>query len=227
MSRPAIIVMAKAPRAGRAKTRLVPPLTHAEASELAACFLRDTVASAHRVASEVFVAYTPREERATLEAVLPGHALWIEQRGSDLGARLDGVAEEAARLGLGPFVIVGADSPTLPHEFLQTAIESLESRAADIALGPTDDGGFYAVALQRPAAPELFHAVAWSTPRAFRETSDNAARLGLTLAELPRWYDIDTPDDLRRLRAEFSTDEDARLRAPATFQWLSSHPNNL
>jgi rSAM/selenodomain-associated transferase 1 len=222
MSRPAIIVMAKAPRAGEAKTRLVPPLTRAEAAALAACFVRDACATARLAASDVLVAYAPSDGRASLEPILAdAPALWLEQRGADLGARLASAAAEAFAQGFGPVVLVGSDSPTLPPDFLRAALDALASGAADVTLGPTDDGGYYAVGLGRPA-PRLFRSVGWSSPRALADTAANAARLGLRLAQLPRWYDVDTPADLRRLREELAADEHARARAPSTSRWLQA-----
>ena len=231
MSRPAVIVMAKAPRAGEAKTRLVPPLKPSEAAGLAACFFADTVSLALGIAGQVVVAYAPADGRAALADALREHAhapdagrmLWLEQRGDDLGERLAGVVEHAAALDLSPLLIVGADSPTLPPSFLATALEALSHARADVALGPTDDGGYYAVALRAPA-PGLFDAVEWSTPRAYAQTARNAERLGLRLLELPRWYDVDTPADLSRLCAELSADEDARRRAHATYRWMLAQP---
>jgi glycosyltransferase A (GT-A) superfamily protein (DUF2064 family) len=144
---------------------------------------------------------------------------WLEQRGGDLGERLAGVIERAAALDLGPLVVIGADSPTLPPAYLATALGALARGEADVALGPADDGGYYALALRAPM-PGLFDSVEWSTPRAYAQTAGNAARLGLRLLELPRWHDVDTPADLLRLRDELAEDEDARRRAPATYEWL-------
>ncbi len=224
--------MAKAPRPGGAKTRLVPPLTPSGAALLAACFFADTVSLARGVAEEVAVAYAPADGRAALEEALrvaapetspeAGRVLWLEQRGDDLGERLAGVVGRADELGLGPLLLIGADSPTLPPAFLASALEALTHARADVALGPADDGGYYAVALRAPA-PGLFDSVEWSTPRAYAQTAHNAARAGLRLLELPRWYDVDTPADLRRLRAELSADADARRRAPATCRWMLAH----
>jgi glycosyltransferase A (GT-A) superfamily protein (DUF2064 family) len=147
---------------------------------------------------------------------------WLEQRGADLGERLAGVSERAFREGFGPLLLIGADSPTLPPNFLATALEELAGGRADVALGATEDGGYYAVAL-RTHARGLFDSVEWSTPRAYAQTARNAARLNLRLLELPLWYDVDTHADLARLRAELDADENACRRAPATCAWLRAH----
>lgn len=226
MPDPTIIIMAKAPRAGEAKTRLAPPLTQEEAARLASCLFADTVSVALSKGVAVVVAYAPADGRTTLEEALRedtlGSLLWFEQRGEGLGERLDGVVERAFAEGFGPLLLVGADSPTLPPAFLASALEGLTGGRADVVLGPTEDGGYYAVGMREPAAG-LFDAVEWSTPRAYAQTARNVARLGLRLSELPFWYDVDTPADLARLRAELDDDKDARRRAPSTYDWLRTN----
>jgi hypothetical protein len=220
--RPAVIVMIKEPRAGLVKTRLVPPLSAQEAASLAACFAQDVVNSAKRAAADLIIAYTPASGRATLETFLPGDLLWLEQRGADLGERLEQAAAQAFDLGFGPLILLGADSPTLPHSLIATAIDALSAAGGDddVALGATEDGGYYLVGLRR-STPGLFQDIAWSTPQAYAQTARNASRLGLRLLELPPWYDVDTFADLLRLRAEIFSDHEARRRAPATCRWLN------
>lgn len=215
--------MVKAPRAGAVKTRLVPLLGVEGAASLAACFALDTVACARRAARDVFVAYAPPEGRPALEALFQQPALrWLEQRGDGLGARLAAAVDDATARGFAPLLFLGADSPTLPDAYLRQALDALSAGEADVTLGPTDDGGYYAVGTRRPAG-ELFRGVAWSTPRAYRDTAANAARLNLRLLCLPAWYDVDTPSDLRRLREELTGDHEARGRAPHTCRWLATH----
>jgi rSAM/selenodomain-associated transferase 1 len=221
------VVMVKAPRAGAVKTRLAPPLTRALAASLASCFARDTVDSVRRVVREVVIAYAPEDGRATLEALFKDEGLlWFAQRGEDLGARIESAASHAFAQGRGPVVIVGTDSPTLPPAFVERAVASLSSGESDVALGPTEDGGYYLVGLRQNFAG-LFRNVEWSTPRAYVQTAENASRLGLRLLELPRWYDVDTQADLLRLRDEMLSDEEARVRAPSTREWLRAHASSL
>jgi rSAM/selenodomain-associated transferase 1 len=222
MSRPVVIVMVKAPRAGFVKTRLVPELSEADAAALAACFARDVVLGAGQVADNLLIAYTPADGREVLETILPGGGLWFEQQGEDLGERLESVAAHAFDLAFAPLIFIGADSPTLPPAFIATAIEWLTAKKADVVLGPTEDGGYYLIGFHRRERG-LFQDVAWSTPQAYAQTAQNAAQLGLRLRQLPIWYDVDTPSDLSRLRAELTSDREARRRAPATYQWLLEH----
>jgi rSAM/selenodomain-associated transferase 1 len=219
MSRPVIIVVVKAPLAGLVKTRLTPPLSADDAAALAACFAQDVVNNAKRAASELIIAYAPASGRDALDKLLRGKLLWLEQQGADLGERLEHAAMHAFDLGFSPLVLLGADSPTLPHAFITTATQSLAAAESDITLGPTEDGGYYLVGLRRPTSG-LFQNIDWSSPQAYAQTVRNARHLGLRLLELPPWYDVDTFSDLLRLRAEIFSDEEARRRAPTTYRWM-------
>ena len=211
--------MLKAPRPGLVKTRLTPPLSQNEAAELATCFAQDVVTGTLLLAGSVIVAYFPTDSRAELAAILPSRVTWVEQRGEDLGARLNAVSIQAFSLGFSPIVFVGTDSPTLPPAFIRSAIDSLTTGKSDVVLGPTEDGGYYLIGVCRPMS-ELFEGVAWSTSNTYAETADNATRLGMRLLALPLWYDVDTPSDLQRLQREVLTDTEARKNAPATYEWF-------
>ena len=215
MIRPVIVVMVKAPVPGTVKTRLrLPP---EGAAALAAAFACDVVQNA-RALADVLLAYAPAEGRALLEPLLPPDLRWTSQRGGGLGERLAGVMADAAALGFGPLLVVGTDSPTLPASSFTQALALLAD--TDVVLGPTEDGGFYLLGTHRPLS-QLFDAVAWSTAEVLAQTAENARLLGLSLAFLPPWYDVDTPEDLSRLRRELDSSPDARKQAPATAQLLT------
>lgn len=217
---PAIVVMAKVPRSGFVKTRLRPFLSDEQAAELAVCFLQDTISNVKSATGKIIVAFTPAGERESLKAILPEDLILIEQNGNDLTERLESVIGFAESRKFSPIIIIGADSPTLPVEFIQKAIESFKNET-DIALGATFDGGFYLIGL-RENHFGLFENIAWSSPSVFGQTKTNIERLGLNLFTLPDWYDIDTPDDLIFLR-EKMLDEETKKRAPKTYQWLLSN----
>lgn len=215
--------MAKGPRPGKVKTRLVPPLTELEAAALAGCFVHDTVLNVRKIVEDLMVAYAPTDARLDLETILPSNLLWFEQMGDNLGERLDSVAKHVCFLGFSPFIIMGADSPTLPGTFIGEALEVLASGRADISLGPTTDGGYYLVGLNRPI-PNLFQNIDWSTNLTYEHTVANATTLGLRLHALPKWYDIDTPADLYLLREQICSGNDELVhQAPNTYSWLKAH----
>jgi rSAM/selenodomain-associated transferase 1 len=198
-----LAVLAKAPRAGAVKTRLCPPLRPPEAAELARCFLLDAV---HRVGAVAgtrpVIAYAPPEARGEFERLAPGFAL-LAQRGDDLGARQSRLLTDVLALGHAAALVMGTDAPTLPRECLDEAVSLVMAPDVDLVLGPTDDGGYYLVGLRVPC-PALFEDMPWSTSAVLSRTLERAQRLGLRVACLPAWFDIDTKADLERLAAELA-----------------------
>jgi len=225
MPGPAVVIMCKAPRTGEVKTRLTPFLPAEEAAALAARMFQDSFRNAARASREVFVAYAPGDGRAALEELLRAEspvvvAQFFEQHGADLGERLEAAAAHAFARGFAPVLIKGTDT-CIPTEVLAAALRALSAGEADLALGPAEDGGYYLAGLRSPE-PDLFRGVAWSTALAYRQTADNAARLGLRLLkDLPRLHDVDTPEDFERLRRELLANPQRALRyAPSTYRWL-------
>lgn len=220
---PAIIVMAKVPRAGEVKTRLRPFLTAEQCASLAVCFLKDTVANAAKISSNIIVAFAPPEQRTEIESLLPDEIVFIEQHGSNLGERLKSAIKDAENLGFNSIITIGTDSPTLPLKTLQSAVESFLEPAADLVLGATKDGGYYLIGL-RKSIPEIFENVSWSSANVYRETIEKAKSVGIeNLIELPAWYDVDVPADLIFLRDEIFADETSPRRVSETYRWLLAH----
>lgn len=205
----ALAVMTKAPRAGASKTRLVPPLTHAEAAALSACFLRDTTINIADVirgthASGVAV-YTPSGAEEAFDGLLPAEFSLLAQRGDAFGDRLFHAAEDLLAVGYESLCLIDADSPTLPTRLLADAVNELARPGDRVVLGPCDDGGYYLIGLKR-AHRRLFTDVAWSTARVLAQTIERAAEIDLEMATLPAWYDVDDAATLGRLRAELFAD---------------------
>ena len=195
----AVAIMAKAPRAGEVKTRLCPPLSLVDAAELYRRLLLDKIEQVRSLrTASLAIAYTPGEARAFFEEVAPGFVL-VPQRGADLGDRLANSLGELLDTGHRGALAIDSDTPTLPLEFLQQALDLIVTPEIDVVLGPTEDGGYYLIGL-RAVHRELFEAMAWSTQQVLPETIRRADAKGLRVACLPPWYDIDTPDDLARLR---------------------------
>ncbi len=227
----AIAVMAKAPRPGRCKTRLCPPLSHEQACALSRAFLADITAnlfaaSRHAPITPV-VAYAPAGEEALFEGVLaPGTRLLLAD-GS--GAMPDGVegfgrcllATVRALLdeGFDSVCVLNADSPTLPTATLVQAATLLAQPQAGAVLGAADDGGYYLLGLRAAHAP-LFTDIAWSTGAVAEQTRQRARDAGLAIAELPPWYDVDDEAALHRLLAETGGRGAGAYAAPATTSCL-------
>lgn len=205
--RPYLAIMAKAPRAGEVKTRLCPLLRPGEAAALARAFLLDAIALVAGVGTaRPAIAYAPAEAAPVFAALAPGFALFA-QRGADLGARLAHAFEDLLATGAPAAVVIGSDVPTVPRAHLEAALTHVAD--ADVVLGPSEDGGYYLIGL-RAARAELFRDMTWSVSGVLEETVGRARRLGLRVALLPTWFDVDTGEDLARLEASLAVSAGAR-----------------
>src|SRR5215210_1032277 len=194
-----LLVVAKQPAAGQTKTRLCPPLTGAAAAALYACFLRDTLDVMRQVPDVGRgIVYLPEAALDYFSALAPDMQLSLQQ-GADLGERLDHLLTAALEAGASQAVVMDSDSPTLPADYLVQAFAALDG-PSDLVLGPCEDGGYYLIGLKRPQ-PRLLREVQMSTPHVVRDTLALAEQLGLKVALLPTWYDVDTVAELDRLRA--------------------------
>ena len=215
--------MAKVPFAGAVKTRLQPFLAAEQCAELAWAFLRDAAAKAKTVCENTILAYAPADRKNVLENIFRDETTFVEQIGATLGERMANAFEFAFGLDSDAVLMIGTDSPTVPAASLEQAFELLEA-TADVVLGKSADGGFYAIGLRKNQS-RLFENVAWSSERVFRQTARNAARLKLRLAQIPESFDVDEPPDLILLRREMLADENARRHAQQTYEWLRSNSN--
>ena len=198
-----VIVMAKAPLPGFAKTRLIPALGAQGAALLAERLLDTAVAQALAAAlGPVDLCCAPDSGHAAFERHASHHGLVLSHQGDgDLGARMARAFDRWLALA-GRALLIGTDAPSLDAAMLQRAAAALDN--ADAVFIPAHDGGYALVGLRRPA-PSLFSGMAWSTPTVMAHTRERAAAAGLRLAELPAIADIDEPADLVHLPQEWLT----------------------
>jgi uncharacterized protein len=211
---PAVAVMAKVPGVVPVKSRLHTVLTPAQATELYRCFLLDRLdALAGQPAIARFVAFTPAHAREAMAALAPDGIGLIAQEGEDLGERLTRLFDRLLGEGHVAAIALDSDSPLMPMRCTLHAADVLDRHDADVVIGPSDDGGYYLIGVARPH-PRLFDGVPWSTAATREATLARARDLGLRVLLLPRCFDVDTPDDLRRLREELAgRDTPARTAA--------------
>ncbi len=203
----AVVVMAKEPRPGRTKTRLVPALTAEAAAGLYECFLRDALDHARSVVDATqLVAVWPPGSDGYFERLAPDFGQ-VTQQGSSLSERLESVLTRCSQDGFGQVVAINSDSPTLPQGRVAAAFAALDDDAVDVCLGPAHDGGYYLIGWKR-THPRLVRDVTMSTPRVLDDTLRLAAELGLGVRLLEPWYDVDRPADLDRMERELHTTTD-------------------
>jgi uncharacterized protein len=205
-----LLVMAKAPVAGRVKTRLCPPFSPAEAAELASAALADTLLAC--------LAAVPLAARRgiRLEPVLvldgspegwlaqllqrdvegPIQMRVVAQRGAELDSRLAAAVEDCA--GDLPALLIGMDSPQVTPGLLVRAVETLAAPGCDAVLGPAEDGGWWALGMRR-ADPALLSGIPMSTPLTGAAQEARLRTAGLTVDHLEQLRDVDTADDAERV----------------------------
>jgi uncharacterized protein len=222
-----IAVMAKASAPGRAKTRLVPPLSYEEAAALNTAFLQDVTdnmltAARHAAPGASIAAYAaygpPGSEdffRRNFAATIGLIPAWLPNFGDCL---YHTISEIFAR-GHSAAVVLNADSPTLPTALLNETAEMLVQPGDRAVLGPSSNGGYYLLGLKVPHR-HMFDDISWSTERVAEQTLERAREIKLDVHLLPEWYDVDDVDCLRRLHGEIrcprppSLQPDARRRQP-------------
>ena len=214
-------VFARPPEAGKVKTRLSPALPARLACDLYRGLLADALAVAGMAAAERYVYWS--DTASTDASDLARGFTAREQRGADLGARLDHAFAELLPDPADRAVVIGADCPELEAREIAAAFALLQSH--DVALGPTSDGGYYLIGLRRPA-PALFSDIAWGGDQVLNQTLDRAAVLNLSVAMLEPREDVDTPADLVRLIARLAPGGAGAAHTRAALRALGLLPAN-
>jgi uncharacterized protein len=176
-----------------------------EASLLSKCFVKDIAANLLEVSASApvdgFAAYSPPGSEALFRDFLPPQIRLLAPRSFGLANSLPDAIEDLIAAGYQGACLVNADSPTLPTSLLVDAVTSLRASGDRVVLGPATDGGYYLIGLKHPHR-HLFHDIAWSTERVYRQTAERAASSGLELVTLPAWYDVDDAESLSWLCRE-------------------------
>jgi uncharacterized protein len=212
MLKEALVVMANAPREEKAPNRLSSALSPEEAKRLYIAFLSDTFVLMEDVRDErenlaLALCYTPEGEEEAFEEVEREGSLMIPQRGENLGERLTNCFADLFALSFESVVVIGADTPTLPGEYVFDAFECFETDD-DVVIGPTEDGGYYLVGM-RKLHKRIFEDLPWGAAGALDATIERAREAELNLVLLPEWRDVDTPEDFEQLKRELAENKEA------------------
>ncbi|MEO1643291.1 MAG: TIGR04282 family arsenosugar biosynthesis glycosyltransferase [Pseudomonadota bacterium] len=192
MTRAHILIYAKPPKMGLAKTRLAHSLgSAAQAQRIARITLSQTM-RATTSGPWTPILYTAPDSalRDTLGGLWPPQIIRRSQGKGDLTDRLNkGLAETPP----GPVLFIGADAPDLSPALLRQAIRALQSH--DAIFGPASDGGFWLFGLNKTARTRSpFHNVRWSTQHALADVRANLPAKS-RVAYLPTLIDIDEAED--------------------------------
>jgi uncharacterized protein len=223
-----LVIMAKAPRPGRVKTRLAESLPEEAVTEFYRCLLHDTMTLARSLSAVDVAIMCPASDVDDLTRLTQDRdqdqdqdqgrgqraVTVVAQKGEGLAAGLTSVfAHFTAPIGQ-RVVAFNSDSPHLPASVLEDAFEALT--AHDVVVGPTHDGGYYLVGA-KAAHPALFDGDGMGTKSALDALLARTHGLQLSVGFTDPFYDIDLKEDLARLAAELQL---APERAPRTAIWL-------
>ncbi len=199
-----LVIMAKPPTPGLAKTRLAAAIGPEDAAMIAYGMLADTLELCEAAAQaddedlELVLAYTAARE--LFRSMTPQQWRLIEQRGEGLDERMDNVLADISPSVDDLTMFIGSDSPHMPEERISEAFAALDR--ADVVLGPCEDGGYYLIGVRGTWPAGALAEVRWSGEHALADTREALTAHGLACVEIGEWYDVDEIEDLRRLAAD-------------------------
>jgi len=209
-----LVIMAKAPKPGMVKTRLIESLPSSAVTALYRCLLEDTLALAKSLADVEVAVMCPEPDRDELAHFLGNAVEVVAQKGQGLSAGLTSVFRHFAAAGRQHVIAFNSDSPHLAPPVLHSAFEILATH--DVVVGPTHDGGYYLVGA-KAAHPSLFEGEGMGTTSALDRLLARTKVLGLSTGFTEPFYDIDVANDLILLARELRL---APAKAPKTAAWF-------
>ncbi len=201
-----VILFAKAPAAGRVKTRLLPVLTAQQSADLHEALVADVLRMLGALAPTVELEL--HTDVAT-EAWPDFEGTRRLQTAGGLGEKLMSAMEAGLARGHASVIVLGSDSPGLPCSH----VEELLRGESDVKLGPAEDGGYYGIRVRRIVAGMLDE-VRWSTEHTMADTVAAVERSGLSVSLGSPWFDVDEPRDLLRMGSVVEP-------GSATARWLA------
>ena len=208
--RRAVICFTRVPKPGVTKTRLLPILSGDQCARLHTAFLMDLAAVYAEVEADLFVAYTADPEWEMLKDIFPAAYGFFPQEGADLGEKMYRAIKHVLDLGYEAAILTGTDLPLMKKKHLEAGFAALDR--ADIAIGPTSDGGYYLIGMKSPNR-EVFCVSGYGGTTALENTLNAAKQAGLEIALTLPCDDVDTPEDLRMLTGRLSPES-------TTFRYL-------
>ncbi len=211
-----LVIMAKAPKPGRVKTRLTESLPSPAVTALYRCLLEDTLALATSLTSVEVAVMCPESDQDELTRLVGNTVRVVAQKGEGLAAGLTSVFRHFTAGGRQQVIAFNSDSPHLAPSVLDSAFEILA--AHDVVVGPTHDGGYYLVGA-KAAYPALFKSDGMGTGSALDRLLTRTKALELSTGFTEPFYDIDVANDLILLARELRL---APGKAPRTAGWFGA-----
>lgn len=190
-----IVIFVRSPDKGSVKTRLTAVLDGDTVVELYRRFVLDLLRTLSHGNFGLRICFYPAEAGRKLADWLGEGYVCNAQQGKDLGERMENAFHAAFAEGFQKVLIIGSDSPDLPGELFEEAINALASK--DAVIGPALDGGYYLIGFNSDRfLTEVFRGIDWGMSTVFQQTMGVLNRHGYAVHVLPQWRDMDTYDDL-------------------------------
>ncbi len=195
-------IFAKAWKPGLVKTRLAQAVGLAAAAAIAKALVECVAARLAGTPGRGVLCVAPAEHMGLFEPLASKHDLRLSlQSPGDLGQRMHDYLAEGFSNGARKVLLVGSDCPWVSSSVLEAAYAALDTHS--VVLGPSEDGGYWLIGA-KDRVPPVFEGVAWSSTRVWEQTLEGLAAAGLSSGRLPTRYDVDTVEDLARLRRDLT-----------------------
>jgi rSAM/selenodomain-associated transferase 1 len=194
-----LLFFVKNPERGKVKSRLAAVIGGDSAVRLYKNLVVQMLSTLKEGTFPLYICFFPKSAQKPTKNWLGSEYCFIPQNGKDLGERMRNGFIEAFEMGFKRVVLIGSDIPDLPLEFIEEAFITLNKN--DVVIGPAFDGGYYLIGFKdKSFFPQLFEGIAWGTQNVFGETIEKLKRFRRVVHTLPYLRDIDTAEDLKRLK---------------------------
>lgn len=194
-----LLFFVKKPEKGKVKSRLAAVIGEDSAVSVYKSLVAQMLSTLNRGTFPLCICFFPKNAQKSIENWLGRKYRYLPQNGKDLGERMRNSFMDGFAMGHKRVVLIGSDIPDLPMKYIEEAFQSLKEM--DAVIGPAYDGGYYLIGFKEKSfSPQVFDGIDWGTKSVFDETIRKLKRFGRAVHTLPCHRDIDTVEDLKRLK---------------------------
>jgi rSAM/selenodomain-associated transferase 1 len=199
-----LLFFVKNPEKGKVKSRLAAVIGDDSALSLYKNLVAQMLSILKGGTFPLYICFFPKNAQKPIKNWLGREYRYIPQNGKDLGERMRNSFVDGFAMGHKRVVLIGSDIPDLPMKYIEEAFQSL--KRMDAVIGPAYDGGYYLIGFKdKTFSPQVFEGIAWGTKSVFDETMKKLKRFRRAVHTLPCQRDIDTVEDLKRLKGGATT----------------------
>ena len=199
-----LLFFVKYPEKGKVKSRLAAGIGDDSAVIVYKNIVDQMLSRLKKGPFPLYICFFPKNAQKPIKNWLGREYHYLPQHGKDLGGRMRNGFIDGFAMGYKRVVLIGSDIPDLPMKYIEEAFKSLKEM--DAVIGPALDGGYYLIGFnQSTFSPQVFEGIAWGTKTVFDETMKKLKRLRRVVHTLPYQRDVDTAEDLKRLRGKLSS----------------------